>query len=306
MQRDKINPVISYDTYKSILLPNGKIKKVRKIKPVIVCLAKLENDYIYEFIKYHIHLGFDMIYLYDNEDVPTYEKLLKPKFGDKLVVTHTPGNEGIPIQFQVLRHFMNNYIDTNGITHVAHIDIDEFVTLKKHKNIKEFINEYITTDLNDIKCAGIGMNWRFFGSNGHTEKTNIPVTQRFTKCEVKGNSHVKTLFNKDLVRTFETVHSVIPFNEKEYPIKNSVNEIMSGPQNENIDFSIIQLNHYKCKTLTEFRYIRTRGSPDHLPENYKEDIDANFHLYNINEIEELTAQKFYANIVETIKLEIIE
>jgi hypothetical protein len=294
-----IKPEINnFNTNKIKLLPKGNQRRIRPIKPVIVCLAKLESDYISEFIDYHLNLGFETVYLYDNEDKPLYQQLLTPKFGDKIVVTHTPGNTGVPIQFQILRHFMNYYIDTDNITHVAHIDIDEFVCLKKHQNIKDFINEYITTDQNKIKCAGIVMNWRFFGSSNHTEKSDIPVTQRFTKCEKIGNDHVKTLFNKELIKIFETVHSVIPFNPKEYPVKTTGGEITDGPFNKIIDFSVIQLNHYKCKTLPEFRYIRTRGTPDQLPENYKEDIDANYHLYDINEMEELTAQKFYAPFIE--------
>ena len=47
------------------------------IKPVIFCIGKLEHDYIEEFVRYHIALGFDWIYIYDNEDQPTYEKLLE-------------------------------------------------------------------------------------------------------------------------------------------------------------------------------------------------------------------------------------
>ena len=37
--------------------------------PVIVCIAKKEHDYIEEFVKYHLELGFTSIYLYDNEDI---------------------------------------------------------------------------------------------------------------------------------------------------------------------------------------------------------------------------------------------
>ena len=103
-----IKPEINnFNTSKIKLLPKGNQRRIRPIKPVIVCLAKLESDYIGEFIDYHLNLGFETVYLYDNEDKPLYQSLLTPKFGDKLVVTHTPGNSGVPIQFQILRHFMN-------------------------------------------------------------------------------------------------------------------------------------------------------------------------------------------------------
>jgi hypothetical protein len=47
------------------------------MNPVIVCIAKLEQDYIEEFVRYHLAIGFNKIYIYDNDDVPTYKKLLE-------------------------------------------------------------------------------------------------------------------------------------------------------------------------------------------------------------------------------------
>lgn len=156
--------------------------------PVIVCIAKMEHDYIEEFVKYHLALGFKHIYIYDNEDTPTYEKMLHT-YKENIKVIHFPNK---PAQREALDDFVKKYLFTTDITHVAHIDIDEFIVLKKHNNICDFIDEYIVGD-----CQGIAMNWRFFGSSGKTEKTNEPNTIRFTMCEEKGNGHIKTLFKKD-------------------------------------------------------------------------------------------------------------
>ena len=254
--------------------------------PVIVCIAKKEQDYIEEFIKYHLPLGFKYIYLYDNEDTPTYNNFFTNN--DNIKVIHLPfNNYDKPVQYVALDNFVENYLFSTEITHVAHLDIDEFIVLKKHENICDFISEYIIED-----CQGIGINWRHFGSSGHTEKTNEPVTSRFTMCEEKGNMHIKTLFKKDNFLKFNTCHDVIL---KEGHIKSTNNTIIEGPFNFNIDLDIIQLNHYKCKTLPEFRYIRTRQRADVIgPVN--EDVDASFMANDINEIEDLHAYNFYKNL----------
>lgn len=257
--------------------------------PVIVCIAKKEEDYIEEFVKYHLELGFKCIYLYDNEDTPTYEKLLNKKCIRNVFVIHMPFNNYVKaVQYNALDHFKKYFLlpKNSPITHVAHIDIDEFIVLKKHKNICDFISEYIIGD-----CEGIAMNWRFFGSSGRKEKTSEPVTTRFTMCEKKGNPHIKTLFKKDHFIKFDTCHNVIL--SKGY-IKTTNKKIVDGPFNEDIDFSVIQLNHYKCKTLPEFRYIRTRHRAD-LKKNQPENVDESFKYYDINEIEDLTAYDFYKN-----------
>jgi len=252
--------------------------------PVIICIAKKEHDYIEEFVKYHLAIGFKCIYIYDNEDRPTYETMLD-KYKDNIKVIHLPFNNYIkPVQYTALDHFVKRYLFTTNITHVAHIDIDEFIVLKKHENICDFINEYIVGD-----CQGIGMNWRFFGSSGRTEKTNEPTTIRFTMCEKKGNFHIKTLFKKDKFLRFHDCHSVV-FSSGY--TKSTNNAIINGPFNNNIDFDVIQLNHYKCKTLPEFRYIRTRQRAD-VKGNVNENVDESFKAFDINEIEDLYAYNFY-------------
>jgi len=258
------------------------------MKPVIVCIAKKEHDYIEEFVKYHLALGFQYIYLYDNEDTPTYENLLI-KYKDNLKVIHLPfNNYHVGVQFIALDDFVKNYLFTTDITHVAHIDIDEFIVLKRHANICDFINEYIVGD-----CQGIGMNWRHFGSSGKTEQTNEPLTSRFTMCSQYGDHHIKTLFNKDKFLRFGGCHHVL-FSDGYYT-KSTNNTISDSPFNDNIDLSVIQLNHYKCKTLPEFKYIRTRQRADIIGDIH-ENVDESFRMWDINEVEDLVACNFYKNI----------
>jgi len=279
----KDNCISKYSENIEIILEKDKIITNKVIKPVIVCIAKFENDYIDEWIQYHLSLGFDKIYLYDNEDNPTYNNL----FYENVIVIHFPGkNYDVPVQYKVLSHFVCNYM--YNFTHVTHIDIDEFITLKKHSSIKEFIREYIHGD-----CAGICMNWRHFGSNSIVVKNNQPVTQRFTRCEKNGDPHIKVLFDTSYFVCFRTVHNVDLING--YYIKTTKGiPIGNLPTNIHIDFSVIQLNHYKCKTLPEFQFIRSRGRADML-ENPLEDIENDFKILDLNEIEDLTAKKFYSN-----------
>jgi len=254
------------------------------IIPAIVCIAKLEQDYIEEFVKYHLALGFKYIYLYDNEDEPTYQKMLE-KYKENVIVIHAPFNNYYkPIQYIILDHFRDTFLFNSDITHIAHIDIDEFIVLKKHKNICDFIQEYIVGD-----CQGIGMNWRFFGSSGKTNKTNEPVTLRFTMCEEKGNQHIKTILKKDNFLGYTDCH--YPTYSYGYTATTD-NKIIIGPFNHAINFDVIQLNHYKSKTLDEYRHIRKRQRADIIGDT-NENIDETFKTFDINEIEDLHAYNFY-------------
>jgi hypothetical protein len=266
------------------------------IFPVILCLAKNEYNYIEEFVKYHLALGFKHIILYDNQDIPeTYSKILE-KYLDKMTIFHVPGNDHeLAIQYMILKHF-NEIVSSqikNTVTHVAHIDIDEYITLKKHPNIIEFIKEYIKGD-----CTGIGMNWRFFGSSGHTTYSTEPITKRFTKCDSKGDKHIKTLCDIRHLVGFINPHIA---QLKEGYIKSTNGDILYSPFNPNICLDVIQLNHYKCKTFHEYKIIRMRGRADfkkekQVPYDLKL-LEEEFKSYDLNETEDLTAKQFYESII---------
>ena len=268
---------------------------------MIVCIAKHEKQYIQEFVKYHLNLGFDKIYLYDNEDVSTYSELFEG-LKEQVIVTHLPGRSyAIVPQFEAIQQFVWKFMDSPEITHVAHIDIDEFIVLKKHRNIKDFIKDYISDGENNIMCGGIGMNWRYFGSSNNNTDSSVPLTERFTKCQERGNMHIKTIFNKTVYGCHNNPHNICVLDGR-YPIKATNGVVIDGPFNENIDLSVIQLNHYKCKTWEEFIYVRSRGRADRYDNpNFDEGYDKlleEFNSVDYNEVEDLTACNLYKEIVE--------
>ena len=269
---------------------------------VIVALAKFEQDYIEEWVIYHLAMGFDRIYLYDNEDVPTYHNILK-RFGNKVIITHAKGNDyPVGIQYMALNHFMDNYVSQDNIKYVLHSDIDEFVCLKKHPNIQAFINEYFQP-----KIAGISICWRYFGSSGLIKKTDEPVVSRFRRCALKGDKLMKTLFDTNLVTGFVCCHNVSP--KEGYHIIATNGVITTEAENLEMDTSVIQMNHYYCKTIPEFFHQKSRGRAD-VPgglkgENFYRDrnnLPLDINLINIylernnNDVEDLTAFNFFKGI----------
>jgi hypothetical protein len=267
---------------------------------VIVALAKFEQDYIEEWVIYHLAMGFDRIYLYDNEDLPTYSNILK-RFGSRVIIIHAKGNDyAIGIQYMVLEHFMQNYVKQHNIKYVLHSDIDEFVCLKKHANIQAFINEYFLPNI-----AGISICWRYFGSSGLIKKTDEPVVSRFRRCALKGDKLMKTLFKPELVNGFVCCHNVSP--KEGYHIIATNGVITTEAENLNMDTSVIQMNHYYCKTIPEFFYQKSRGRADlaggskdtyGLPDDSALDVSLiNIYLKNNhNDVEDLTAYNFYMRI----------
>ena len=238
------------------------------MKISLVCIAKDEDNYIKEWIDYHKKLGFDDIFIYENNwDSNVNEENV-----------HTIKMDGEIKQIESYNHFIKEYY--GKYDWVAFIDVDEFITLKKHKDIKDFILEF--------GVNSIAMNWVIFGSNGHDTivNNNYSVLDRFTKRQNSVNPHIKTLLKLESpgIRMLDPHHPNVKLIDTN-------NNVITSPLNYGGNVDIIQINHYFCKTLSEFQHKINRGRADtHIKRSINEWYD-----YDINEIEDLTSLNFFKN-----------
>jgi len=272
------------------------------IKVCIFCLAKKEEKYIEEFVKYHLGIGFDYIYIYDNEDIPTYETILA-NYLNKVKVIHYPGNNyKEAIQPTIMQDFKNKYMFNSEFTHATHIDIDEFILLKKHKTIKDFIKHFIKDD-----CAGITMNWRYFGSSNNTIYEEKPLTERFTMRQKNYMQFFKVIFEINKFSWFICAHNIIP--SPGFYIKDTNGQIITdGACNFNLKKdNFVQLNHYAAKTLPEYLEQRKRGQCNYTlndinqPPISDDFLIKQYYGKNFNEIEDKRAFHIYKSINENIQ-----
>jgi hypothetical protein len=239
------------------------------MKVSLVCIAKNEDNYIKEWIDYHLKIGFDDIHIYMNdwrielekENVYTYEL------------------DGSGAQLKAYNNFINSKSEQNQW--VAFFDVDEFLVLKKHLNVKDFLRDY--SDL-----PAIGINWVFFGDNGlsSVQDGEYSLINRFTKRGTKVDRHIKTILKINDGVIMPHVHHpnirLYDTNRRQF----------SGPFNNFGDDNIAQLNHYFCKTYEEYVEKVSRGRAD--IKNGKRNLNE-FHPCNLNEVEDLTLYNLINN-----------
>lgn len=138
----------------------------------VVCgIARNEKDYVKDWVAYHLHIGFDKVYLYDN-NLPNgekYDELLKEFVeSGQLEIIDVRGKVG----FQIGAYY--SFYNTIPFKYVAIIDIDEFIWLKetsKYTHIKQFINEAVE----DKTQYGIMLQWRCYKGTGIHTDTSKPI-----------------------------------------------------------------------------------------------------------------------------------
>jgi len=235
----------------------------------LVCIAKNETDYIEEWVKYHLKLGFDKIFIYQNDWTCEYEneQIVKVKFN---------GNQK---QLESYKHFKTNH----GLEYdwAAFFDVDEFLVLKKHKNIKEFLKDY-------NEYESIGVNWVLFGDNNLEKvyENNYSVLNRFTKRQNSVNKHIKTITKLKNNSYFINPHCL---NTNWVDTNKKINK---GPFNVGGPIDVAQINHYFSKTKEEFKYKINRGRAD--SKTYRSIKD--FYNHNFNDIDDFYALNFFKNI----------
>jgi len=250
-----------------LLVDNNGGLKYNIMKVALVCIAKNEDMYIQEWINYNKKLGFDDIIIYQND--------WRCSIDEPNVITID--FDGVNKQREAYHHFIqNNYTKYDW---AAFFDIDEFLVLKKHQNVKDFISDY-------LDYHSIGVNWVLFGDNGHQRVNNeYSVLKRFTKRQKSINNHVKSII-KLSSNIIMDVHN--PFNK---PSTDTNKRLFMGPFNENGDDDIAQLNHYFGKTKEEFTQKCNRGRADTPLLEHRRTMK-DFEAHNFNEVEDLTAMNF--------------
>jgi hypothetical protein len=232
----------------------GGARIEKKVYNFYLCaIFKNEAKYLKEWIEYHLLLGVEHFYLYNNFSSDDYLDVLQYYIDVKLVTLYDwPYPQG---QSSAYEHcFTNHSKDTSWL---ACIDIDEFIVPKYETTIPNWLKPY-------EKYPSVAIYWKVFGTSGYMKTDeNMLITERYTVCWNK--FHVtKTIFNtsykvadyKDL-HLFSAKHFRIhlaPINEFKQFLYFSKNRQKSKKHEPTI-----QINHYWSKSYSEFIIKSQKG-----------------------------------------------
>lgn len=280
MERNRWRGLLRYGPINALKL-NFEVKRHHE-EPrhyLSVCaIAKNEGAYFKEWLDWHIQMGVEHFYIYDNESDDNTRQVLQP-YIDKGTVSYRlwPNNNLRARRRQIAAYddCITRYrYDSQWI---AFIDLDEFIVPIKDATIPQFLKRF-------EQFAGVEINWLIYGSGGQEKKTDAPVMQRFKRHSEwlhHLNRHVKTIVQPTRVYNMIGCHEASRMNGRiadshGQPIKHNFRE--REPQHD-----VIRINHYAVKSLEEYQFKRamglSNGKQRHLHEQY-------FSNYDLNDIEE--------------------
>ena len=229
---------------------------------VICAIAKNEHKYINDWVKHHIDIGFDYIYLFDNDDIDTKDNVLdyvNQDYQSKVQVINVRGWKELHLQQHIYNDFYNKF--KNNFEWCAFIDIDEYIF--GVDNVKDWLKK-IPSQYNQIR-----IKWKLFGDDELiTRDMTKPVYEIF-KTRVKHSLHRnltqkgnlecqgKSIVRGGLDNIIITSPHFASYNTRDNVLKSC---LPSGKDcryskvviHEPYDKETIWLHHYMTKSLSEF------------------------------------------------------
>jgi hypothetical protein len=217
----------------------------------ILACAKNEAPYLKEWIDYHLLLGVEKFYFYDNDSTDNTKEILQPYIDKKIVIydifSFTTDNWPQP-QREIYTKAVAKY--KNKTKWLAIIDIDEFIVPMKHDTISDFLKSYEA-------FSQLTIHYKFFGSCGHKTKPEGLVIENYmysrhsdenTTDSVVNENTGKSILNPRaaLGQIFEHYSSVIgmPVDERKLPY-------LQDPSIIGATTDLIRVNHYWSKSEQE-------------------------------------------------------
>jgi len=235
---------------------------------VAICLiVKNETLYIDEWLDYNIALGFSPIIIYDNTKTFELNNSLhsgiytwyetREDIWEYIQLIHFPEYPG---QVKAYQRCLKQ--EAANSTYAALFDVDEFLVLKKHDNVVDFMDEYCKED-----CGELSVNWLMMSESNETSYSPVPITKRNVHGERYGTM-------KNIVRPNYAAEQIeygwhtVTLSKGYMVDTNGKTRIANGQggysvrqENKDGPFDIAVLHHYAFKSKQELDFkLCSRGN----------------------------------------------
>jgi hypothetical protein len=218
----------------------------------VCCIIKDENEYLNEWMTYHIKTGVEHFFIYDNDSkIKVTDTLNQIGLAKYATVINIAGSS---MQMKAYQQCLKKYKFLSRW--IAFIDLDEFIVPKSTQgNLPVFLKAY-------ERFGGVVINWMMFGSGGRKTKSADSQLSSFTlraDTDFETNRHVKTIVQSRYARSVDNPHFAV-YASGFYAVNENF-ERVDGPFSD-VSVNKIQINHYYCRSWEEYQHKIKRGRSD--------------------------------------------
>ncbi len=222
----------------------------------VAALFRDEAPYLREWIEFHLEVGFEYFYLFDNLSADSPRKILEPYIQSGVVelhswpLEHTDFSDFSPIQ--LLAYERAIHFARGKFKWLALIDTDEFLFSPK--------NSLIDTLSRYESFGGVAINWQVFGTS-HTPKLlphqllietlTLKLPQTTPLCH-----KVKSIVRPECVQSCQSAHYM---NYKAGYFQVNTDHIpFEGNSSPSVLLDDLRINHY---TVRDEHFLHSQKIP---------------------------------------------
>lgn len=221
------------------------------MKPI--CMAAIlrdEEPFLDEWLVYHKMIGIDHFFLYDDAPNLPLQELLQPHANYITVIPwynmhdHYSGRNR---QTKAYMHAVTEY--SAGFDWITFIDGDEFIVLRKHETIREFLADF-------PDAVSISLRWHVFGHNGYYDDPPGLITASLIRRKRLPDYNVKSITRPEAITYIKNAHSCELKYSREVDANNnehSMYDIYEGLSD------VAHINHYQCRSFKRWMQRTKRG-----------------------------------------------
>jgi hypothetical protein len=224
-----------------------------------VCtIFKDEAPYLREWLTYHVLVGVQHFYLYNNNSTDDYAAALAPFINaGQVTLIDWPMHPG---QVEAYQHCLDTYHDQSHW--IATVDCDEFWVPTEAWAIPHILQRF-------ERYPMLAFYWNLFGSSGQlAPQLDKLVTEQYTVCDPQ-NQLFKTVYNTRYPNKIKNSHyGVCRWRGLRFkpmlPDGSFVPHCPSTKRRHAYKKDAIQINHYWSKSFADYGIKRNKGLPSRL------------------------------------------
>lgn len=221
---------------------------------VICAIFKNEVPYMREWIEYHLLVGVEHFYLYNNNSTDGYLDVLQP-YVEKGVVTLTEWPE-TPGQITAYKHWYENF--RWETTWCSFLDLDEFFVPYKHTDLKDWLKRFKNYPL-------VLVYWKMFGTSGRMEhdENRLQIEQYTSSWEgltKRGKLFYNTNYDIGYFKVDMMHYFLCRYGKLKVPPINQFGKFVVWEVHRMKKKADIQCNHYWSRAYGSYVKKHQRGS----------------------------------------------
>ena len=157
-----------------------------RIRYELTACLKFKNaaPFLAEWLEFHLLVGFEHFYLYNNNSADDYRAALEPYLKAGIVtLTEWPDSPAFPKADEdcIARR-------RHEARWIAFLDDDEFLFPIRPGDVRKILRNY-------ERHPAVGVHWLMFGSSGHVQRPPGLVTETYLQCQGRIHSAIKSIVN---------------------------------------------------------------------------------------------------------------